>query len=153
MQAQFVINFSNPASFLFWHARRRRFRRSAVLGPIAINLIVLDLLTEAFQPPWVSPLFIFENHEVFGGSYRRNWQKNRRNWQKKTPKLSLLYRCVVASLSIPKGCFCESQFYYKCTSVNRKDLINTASGGGGNYRRVRTCPKPPIFLSLILACE
>ena len=72
---------------------------------------------------------------------------------KKPPKLSLLYRCVVASLSIPKGCFCASQFYYKCTSVNRKDLINTASGGGGNYRRVRTRPKPPIFLFLILTCE
>ena len=96
---------------------------------------------------------MFENHEVFGGSYRQNWQKNRRNWQIKTPKLSLLYRCVAASLSIPKGCFCASQFYYKCTSVNRKDLINTASGGGGNYQRVRTRPKPPIFLFLILTCE
>ena len=94
-----------------------------------------------------SPLqFMFENYEVFGGSYRRNWQK-------KPPKLSFLYRCVAASLSIPQGCFCASQFYFKCTSVNRKDLINTPSGGGGNDQQVRTRPKPPIFIFLTLACE
>ena len=35
----------------------------------------------------------------------------------------------------------------------RKDLINTPPGGGGNDRRVRTRPKSPTSIFLILACE
>ena len=142
-----MLHFSNPASFLFYHARRL-----AAVGLIAINLRILDVLTEAFQPPLVSPVHVWKPWSI--------WRLLPPKLARKPPKSSLPFRLVLWLLyPSPKATFAHLssiisvlQWTEKIWSIHYQAAA-IMIGGGDNDRRLGTHPKPPIFMFFILACD
>ena len=73
---------------------------------------------------------MFENYEVFGGSYRRNWQKNRRNYHFYTDVLWLLYPSPEAAFAHLSSILSVLQWTEKIWSIRHQAAAVMIGGWG-----------------------